>query len=64
MEMLSLILALSSVMWYLIQRGKDEIWGKFSFGKWITIGVSCRSNDYCWQNYYWPSSNVRFQRSG
>lgn len=40
MEMLTLIIALSSIMWYVIQRGKDEIWGKLSFSKWITIAVS------------------------
>lgn len=40
MDILTLIIALSSVMWYIIQRGKDEIWGNLSFGKWITIAVS------------------------
>ena len=40
MENLTLIIALSSVMWYVIQRGKDEIWGRLSFGKWITIAIS------------------------
>lgn len=40
MDVLTLIIALSSVMWYLIQRGKDEIWGKLSFSKWITMAVS------------------------
>ena len=40
MEILTLIIALSSVMWYIIQRGKDELWGKLSYGKWITIAVS------------------------
>lgn len=40
MEMLTLIIALSSIMWYVIQRGKDEIWSKLSFSKWITIAVS------------------------
>lgn len=40
MEMLTLLIAISSIEWYLIERGKEEIWGKYSFGKWITIGVS------------------------
>ena len=40
MDILTLIIALSSVMWYVIQRGKDEIWGSLSFGKWITIAVA------------------------
>lgn len=40
MDILALIIALSSVMWYVIQRGKDEIWGRLSFGKWITIAIS------------------------
>lgn len=40
MEMITLILALSSVMWYIIERGKTEIWGNFSFSKWVTIGVA------------------------
>lgn len=40
MDILVLILALSGVMWYIIQRGKDEIWGKLSFGKWITIAIA------------------------
>lgn len=40
MDILVLIIALSSVMWYIIQRGKDEIWGKYPFGKWITIGIA------------------------
>lgn len=37
---LTLLLALSATMWYLINRGKEEIWGALSFSKWITIGVS------------------------
>lgn len=40
MELLTLIIALSGVMWYIIQRGKEEIWGKLSYGKWITIAIS------------------------
>lgn len=40
MTMLTLIIALSTVMWYLLERGKTEIWGKYSFGKWITIGCA------------------------
>lgn len=40
MDVLTLIIALSSVMWYIIQRGKSEIWGKLPYGKWITIVIS------------------------
>lgn len=40
MELLTLIIALSSVMWYLINRGQKELWGSLSYGKWITIGVA------------------------
>ena len=40
MEMITLLLAISSIEWYLIEKGKKEIWGNYSFGKWITIGVS------------------------
>lgn len=40
MEMLTLIIALSSVMWYIIERGKNELWGELSCAKWITIGCA------------------------
>lgn len=40
MDMLVLILALSTVMWYCINRAKEELWGQLAYGKWITIGVS------------------------
>ena len=40
MDALVLIIALSSVMWYLIERGKAELWGQLSYSKWITIGVA------------------------
>lgn len=40
MDMLVLILALSSVMWYVIDRFKAEIWADCSFCKWITIGCA------------------------
>ena len=40
MDLLVLIVALSSVMWYLIERGKAELWGQLSYSKWITIGVA------------------------
>lgn len=39
MDMLSLIMLLSAVMWYLIDRAKEH-WSKLSWGKWITIGCS------------------------
>ena len=37
MEMFGLILALSTVIWYLVDRFKCN-WSKYSFGKYITIG--------------------------
>lgn len=39
MEMLTLIVALSTIMWYIIDRFK-ELWGSLKYGKYITIGVS------------------------
>lgn len=39
MDILTLIIALSSIMWFLIDRFKP-IWNDLSFGKWITIAVS------------------------
>lgn len=40
MEMLTLILALSAVMWYVIERLKDEIWVNLACCKWITIACA------------------------
>lgn len=37
---LTLLLSLSAVMWYLINRGKEELWGGHTFTKWITITIS------------------------
>lgn len=39
MDMLTLILGASCVMWYVIDRFK-ELWNGFSFGKYITIFIS------------------------
>lgn len=39
MDMLGLILALSMIMWYLIDRFKP-IWEGFAYGKYITMGIS------------------------
>ena len=39
MEMLTLIIAMSAIMWYLIDRFKP-LWSELSFGKYITIAVS------------------------
>ncbi len=36
MEMLTLIIALSTILWYLIDRFKP-LWENFSYGKYITI---------------------------
>lgn len=40
MDTLTLIISLSAVMWYVIQRLRDEIWVECSFCKWITIGCA------------------------
>lgn len=39
MEMIGLILAMSAIMWYIIDRAKG-LWSEVSFGKYITIGLS------------------------
>lgn len=39
MDMLGLILALSMIMWYLIDRFKP-IWEGFTYGKYTTMGIS------------------------
>ena len=39
MESLTLIIALSGVLWYLIDRFKP-IWEGLSYGKWITTGCA------------------------
>lgn len=40
MDLLTLIIALSAILWYLIERGKTSVWGGLSWGKWITIGCA------------------------
>ena len=39
MEMLTLIIAMSAIMWYLVDRFKP-LWSELSFGKYITIVIS------------------------
>lgn len=39
MDMISLVLAFSAVLWFLIDRFKP-MWSSLSFGKWITLAVS------------------------
>lgn len=39
MEMLSLLIAVSTVMWFALDRLK-LLWADVSFGKWITVAVS------------------------
>lgn len=39
MEMLTLIIALSAVLWYVIDRFKEG-WDALPYGKWITIGLA------------------------
>lgn len=40
MDMLALLLAVSMIEWYIIDRAKSEIWDQLSFGKYITMAVS------------------------
>lgn len=40
MNLLTLIIALSAILWYLIERGKVSLWSGLSWGKWITIGCA------------------------
>ena len=40
MSMIAIILALSAIMWYIIDNLKDKIWGGKSYSSYITIGVS------------------------
>lgn len=39
MDMLVLIVALSTIMWYIINRFKP-LWGELKFGKYITIAIA------------------------
>ena len=39
MEIITLIIAMSAIMWYLIDRFKP-LWSELSFGKYITIVIS------------------------
>jgi hypothetical protein len=40
MDSLTLIMVLCTVMWYLIDNLKDNIWGGLAYSNYITIGVS------------------------
>lgn len=40
MDSLTLIITLSTVMWYLIDNLKENIWGKSTYSNLITIGAS------------------------
>ena len=39
MDMLALLLAVSMIEWYIIDRAKSAIWDQLSFGKYITMAV-------------------------
>ena len=47
MENLSIVAIFSTIIWYLIDRGKDAFWGKYSWGKWVTIGLSAILSAAC-----------------
>lgn len=40
MDSLTLILAMCTIMWYLIDNLKENIWGNFEYSNYITIAVS------------------------
>lgn len=40
MDSLTLILAMSTIMWYLIDNLKENIWGNFEYSNYVTIAVS------------------------
>jgi len=40
MDSLTLILVMCTVMWYVIDNLKDNIWGGLAYSNYITIGVS------------------------
>ena len=40
MDMLALIIALSAVMWYIIDRVKNQFWEGTTYGKYITICIA------------------------
>ena len=40
MSMITIILALSAIMWYVIDNLKEKIWGGKTYSSYITIGVS------------------------
>ena len=40
MTMITIIIALSAIMWYVIDNLKDKIWAGKSYSSYITIGVS------------------------
>ena len=40
MSMITIIVALSAIMWYVIDNLKEKIWGGKEYSSYITIGVS------------------------
>jgi len=44
MDSLTLIMVLCTVMWYVIDNLKDNIWGGLSYSNYITIGASAISS--------------------
>lgn len=40
MSMIAIILALSTILWYLVDNLKDKIWGGKSYSSYITIAVA------------------------
>lgn len=44
MNMLWLLLAISTIEWYVIDNFKNNLWGQLTWSKYITIGVSLISS--------------------
>lgn len=40
MNLLSIIIIFSTIIWFLVDRCKDSFWGKYSWGKWCTLAAS------------------------
>lgn len=46
MESLAIIIAFSTIIWYLIDRAKT-LWNKYDWGKWVTLGIALMLSVVC-----------------